>query len=429
MKVAFYTIGCKLNQYETEFIRELFEEEGWEVVDFKERADVYVINTCTVTSKADSKARQSIRQARKRNPDSLIVAVGCYCQVFPDAVKEAGADVIIGVPNKTEVLEKVKEAFEKREKLVVVRQDFGDFVPMPVKKFSGYSRAFIKIQDGCDMRCSYCIVWKARGPSRSAPLRFVIDEAKRLVNEGYEEVVLTGTNIGDYGKEFGVDLIELLERLTEIEGLKKIRLSSIEPVNLNKRLIEYIAKNEKVCRHLHIPLQSGSDRILKLMGRRYTSQDIKGILDEIFSRIPYVGVGLDVIVGFPTETDDDFIKTYRLIEEYPIFYMHIFSFSPRPGTIAFNLKPRVRPDIIKKRWEELNELKARKKQEFVSKFIGKDIVGVVESRPYNDKYWSGISENYIPLLIEGDVKNFSKKVKTFRAKGMLSDRLIVSIKN
>ena len=410
-------------------MREQFERAGWQVVPFSEEADVYIINTCTVTSKADSKARQSIRQAKRRAPSSLVVAVGCYPQVYADEVKGVGADVVLGNAEKASIVDIVEKALSSGAPFVEVSSLDDRFYPMAIDRFFGYSRAFVKIQDGCDKRCTYCVVWKARGPSRSAPLDFVVDEVKRLASEGYEEVVLTGTNLGDYGKKEGSSLMELLDKLSEIDELKKIRLSSIEPVDLTHDFLKYLSENEKVCRHLHIPVQSASDRILKLMGRSYGKKELLSVFERVFSLIEDVGVGIDVIVGFPTESEEDFRETYAFIEELPIYYMHIFSFSPRPQTPAYHLKPRVRPDVIRKRWEILNELKARKRQDFVSKFVGKSICGVVESRAFDDRYWSAVSENYIPLLVEGEpsfLAGLARKVLTFRVKEARGDKLVVS---
>ncbi len=424
-KVAFHTIGCKLNQFETEFMRELFEEAGWEVVSFSDTADVYVINTCTVTAKADSKARQSIRQAKRRNPSSLVVAVGCYPQVYLEDVKRTGADVVLGNKEKVEIVDIVEKTMSNGSDMVKVSPLDREFCPMSINRFFGHSRAFVKVQDGCDKRCSYCVVWKARGPSRSAPLDFIVNEVKRLASKGYEEVVLTGTNLGDYGKREGVSLIRLLEELSKIDSLKKIRLSSIEPLDLSYELLKFISENEKICRHLHVPVQSASDRILELMGRNYRKKDLFTVFERIFSLIENVGVGIDVIVGFPTESHEDFMQTYRFIEEFPIYYMHIFSFSPRPNTLAYELKPKVRPDIIKKRWESLNELKALKKRAFVSKFVDKIISGVVESRAFNENYWSAISDNYIQLLVEDPLPHLAGKVLNFKVKEAIEDKLLV----
>ncbi len=425
MRVAFYTIGCKLNQFETEFMREQFEDEGWEVVPFREEADVYIINTCTVTSQADAKSRQSIRQAKKRNPDAVVVAVGCYPQVAAEEVVECGADVVLGNREKLNVLGFVKEHIEKGTPVVRVSELDTTFSPMPVRDFSSHSRAFVKVQDGCNRRCSYCIVWRARGPSRSAPPSLVLDEAKRLVDAGFEEIVLTGTHLGAYGRDRGTSLVELLEKLLCVDGLKKIRLSSLEPTEITSPLIELMASTGKIARHLHIPLQSASNRILKLMNRPYTAEQFEELVMEIAERLPGVGIGVDVIVGFPTETDEDFEKTYSLIERLPIYYMHIFSYSPRPQTPAASLKPQVRPDIKKKRWERLNLLKAQKKRAFVASFVGKVLDATVEGRPAPEAgYWSAVSENYIPLLVPQNMGHMKKRVLAFRVEEARGDKAV-----
>ena len=428
MRVAFYTIGCKLNQFETEYMREQFEKDGWETVDFREMADVYVINTCTVTAQADAKSRQSVRQALKRNPDALVVATGCYSQINPEALIDAGAHVVTGNPQKVCLKDIVYRALrEKSFPMVEVSEIGRTFHPMPIKAFSGYSRAFIKVQDGCNRRCSYCIVWKARGPSRCASPDFVLEEARRLVDAGFEEIVLTGTHLGTY-RIGDTDLVGLLERLCDIEGLKKIRLSSIEPTEFSPELIDFISSSPKIAKHLHIPMQSGSERILKLMNRPYSPAQFRELVEELVERMPTLGIGVDVIVGFPTETEEDFEQTYHLLEELPIYYMHIFSYSPRPGTPAASMKPQVRPDIKRRRWETLNRLKQEKKRLFIDRMIGQRLDCVIEGRASRiSGFWRGLSENYIPLLIKGDLKHLAGKVVKARLIERTGDQAVSEI--
>ncbi len=416
MRIAFYTIGCKLNQFETEFMKEQFEEAGWETVPFKEKADVYIVNTCTVTGQADSKSRQTIRQALKRNPNALVVAVGCYSQVAKEELLKTGASLVLGNPEKGKIVELVEQALKEQNlPRVHVSNINNSFFPMTIENFSGHSRAFIKVQDGCNRRCPYCIVWKARGPSRSAPLELVIKEAQKLADAGFEEIVLTGTHLGCYGEEKGLDLVDLLERLVEIDSLKKIRLSSLEPTEITPQLIEFMKENSKIARHLHIPLQSASNRILRLMNRPYTKEEFEDLVMKLAEALPDVGIGVDVIVGFPTEEEEDFEETYRLIEKLPIYYMHIFPYSPRPNTPAAYMRPQVRPDIKRRRWEIMNQLKDAKKKYFIERFIGKELEGVIENRPASEKgYWSALTENYIPLVVKGQFPQLAGKVKRFK---------------
>ncbi len=414
MRVAFYTIGCKLNQFETEYMMEQFKKAGCKVVSFKEEADVYIVNTCTVTSQADAKSRQSVRQALKRNPEALVVAVGCYSQVSKESLLEAGAHLVVGNAEKTRIVELVKSHLEEKRPKAVVSEPNNHFTPMPIEDFSGYSRAFIKVQEGCNRRCSYCIVWKARGPARSATIDFVLNEARKLSEAGFEEIVLTGTHLGSFGQERGESLLGLLEELVKIPSVKKIRLSSLEPTEITDELLEFMASCPKIARHLHIPLQSGSNRILKLMNRPYTSEQFEELILNIHRKMPEAGIGVDVIVGFPTETEEDFEATYSLIERLPIYYMHIFSYSPRPGTPAASMKPQVRPDIKRQRWEMLNRLKAEKKGRFIESMIGKVVDGVIEGRPAEEGYWRGLTENYIPVLIPGNLKHLTGKVYPMR---------------
>ncbi len=426
MKVAFYAIGCKLNQFETEFMREQFEKAGWKIVNFREKADVYIINTCTVTAQADAKARQSIRQALKRNPNALVVATGCMTQLFPEQALEAGAHVVTGNEEKLHMPSIVEEALKGGIPLVRISPFSRSFNPMPIEGFHNHSRAFVKIQEGCNRSCSYCIVWRARGPARCADEDFVVNEVKRLVDAGFEEVVLTGTHLGLYrGKRS--NLVGLLEELLKIEGLKKIRLSSLEPTEISDELIYLMASTDKIAKHLHIPLQSGSDRILKLMKRPYTARFFEDLIMKIWEKIPTVGIGLDVIVGFPTETEEDFEATYRLIERLPIYYMHIFSFSPRPQTPAADMRPQVRPDIKRKRWERLNELKQKKKRVFVEGLLGKEVDAVVEGRKSREGYSMAVSENYITLLVKEDITHLKRKVLKFKLLKRIEDKALASV--
>lgn len=426
MRVAVATVGCKLNQYESEYVLESFLKEGFILVDFKDFADVYVVNTCTVTSQADSKSRQLIRQAKRRNPNSLVVAIGCYAELRREELESIGADIVFGNVEKPFVAELVKRYLESGVLKGTSEFKSCEFVPMPIEDFKDYSRAFVKVQDGCNSRCSYCVVWKARGASRSASVDYVVDEVRRLVDKGFEEVVLTGVDLGSYGWDRGYDLVSLLEELVKIEALKKIRLSSIEPTRWTPRLIDFLS-HEKIAKHFHIPLQSASDRILKLMERDYTSIEFEKLILKLVDKVPEAGIGVDVIVGFPTETQEDFLATYNLLKSLPIYYMHIFSYSDRPGTPASVLKPKVRPDVKKERWNMLKELKDKKMESFVSSFIGKNLYGVVEGRLTKDGlYTRALSENYISLLIPGDCRLERCKVRPFKIVGKQGLNLIAN---
>lgn len=426
MKVAVLTIGCKLNQYESEYLIESLEKSGFIVVDFKDTADIYVINTCTVTSQADSKSRQAIRQAKRRNPDSIVVATGCYAEINRDELKKIGADIVVGNVGKAFLSDIIKRYV--LDGVSGCTDDIGSekFYPMPIEDFKDYSRAFVKIQDGCDSRCSYCIVWKARGKSRSADLGFVLDEVKRLVEKGFEEIVLTGVHLGSYGKDIGLSLVDLLKELVKVESLKKIRLSSIEPTEWTDELLDFIT-HDKIAKHFHIPLQSGSDRILELMNRNYTRKFFEDLILRINKSIPIAGIGVDVIVGFPTEGEEDFKVTYTLLRDLPIYYMHIFTYSDRPGTIASSITPKVPPVVKRKRWEALKELKDMKMDNFISAFVGRDLEGVIEGRVVESGFTRGLSENYIPLLIPGNHVNLKGKVSKFRVVEKRSLQLVTEL--
>ncbi|MGC8985002.1 MAG: tRNA (N(6)-L-threonylcarbamoyladenosine(37)-C(2))-methylthiotransferase MtaB [Thermosulfidibacteraceae bacterium] len=417
MKVAILTIGCKLNQYESEYIVESFSKAGYGIVDFKEEADIYIINTCTVTSQADSKSRQAIRQAKRRNPKSIVVAVGCYAELKKDELKNIGADIVVGNVEKVFLVDIVKDYLIKGDLEDTRNISREVFYPMPVEDFKDYARAFVKVQDGCDSECSYCIVWKARGKPRSAEIDFVVEEVKRLVDRGFEEIVLTGVNLGSYGKDLGVSLVDLLKRLVKIDSLKKIRLSSIEPTEWSDELIDFVI-HEKIAKHFHIPLQSGSDRILEIMNRKYKRKFFENIVLKLKEKIPIVGIGVDVIVGFPTETERDFLETYETIDQLPIYYMHIFTYSDRPGTLASILNPKVPPSVKRERYEALRKLRNEKMDRFISSFLGKKIYGVVEGRTIDgNRYTRALSENYIPILVEGDYSFLRCKVKIFQTTG------------
>jgi threonylcarbamoyladenosine tRNA methylthiotransferase MtaB len=407
LKVALSTIGCKLNQFEMMGMREFFVERGYQIVPFPTPADIYVINTCTVTGKSDYRSRQAIRKAVKANPASFVVVTGCYAQLNPQEISRIkGVDLILGNNEKFffhRYFTEPKELMSPR----IWTSDLSDappFATYPIKSFPGYTRAFVKIQDGCDAACSYCAVREARGPNRSEKPRKIISQIEQLVAAGYKEVVLTGIHLGTYGLDLGhdINLAGLLKRLKEVSSLRQIRLSSIEPKEFTPELIHEIADNPKVCHHLHIPLQSGDPEILSWMNRDYDPHYYFTLVHRLKSVMPEIAMGADVIVGFPGEEEHHFRNTYRFIQELPISYLHVFSYSKRKGTLAANLPQQISGEIKRERSLELRRLGKQKNLAFKKDFLEKTIEVLVENtRDKETGYLKGITDNYIKVLIQG----------------------------
>lgn len=410
LSVGLLTVGCKLNQYETEGMAELFEGLGFSVVPFEGEADVYVVNTCTVTGRSDYRSRQMLRRAARANPEALVVATGCYAQREPEALAsmpEVG--LVVGNTAKHRIGELVAEAVDGRAAsdgtgtaVAAPEHGAGPLEPFDIARFRGYTRAFVKIQDGCDRDCAYCAVPAARGPARSRPFARVLDQTSLLAANGYREVVLTGVHIGAYS-DGDRTLTDLLSALSEIDGLARVRLGSVEPRELTGELADAVVANEKVCLHLHVPLQSGSDAVLGRMGRGYTAAEYAEAVRRVTDRAPSCGLGTDVMVGFPGETEADFESTVALIEELPFTYLHVFSFSPRRGTRAASLGDRVSGVESKRRSSTLRELGRRKSLDFRSVMVGSTVEILVEKRsvPETDRL-TGLTENYVRVETGGD---------------------------
>jgi threonylcarbamoyladenosine tRNA methylthiotransferase MtaB len=402
--LAIATLGCKVNQFESEALMASLEQQGYHLVSFEEGAEITIINTCTVTQRADFQSRQMVRRAHRFNPESLIVVTGCYSQVDPEAItKMEGAKYTLGNAEKYRIPE-LLPLMEKGSFPPVQVSDIqkeSSFSDIPLHTFHRHTRAFLKIQDGCDARCSYCIVPYARGPSRSLPPERVIEHMKALKERGYHEVVLTGIHLGSYGLDFSspFPLEKLLRRLEEKETPHRIRLSSIEPMDFSEDLIHFLSTSKKVCPHLHIPIQSGEDEILKRMSRNYTRPFLFDLIQQLHQTIPGLSIGADVIVGFPGETEEKFKGTYELIELLPFSYLHIFPFSKRKGTPAFQYSRVVDQATITRRAEAMRELGKQKRQAFYSRFLHHELkVLVEERREKGTGRWKGFSQNYIPVL-------------------------------
>lgn len=402
-KVSFYTLGCKLNQAETAILAEQFEQKGYQLKSFGEQVDVCVINTCTVTGKSDYRCRQMIRKAKKISPDAQIAVVGCYAQLSPEKIEKIdGVDFILGSDKKFELIEVINKK-NKSENPLFAHSSNETFLSPSPGNFWDHTRAFLKIQDGCDSFCSYCTVPLARGRSRSDSLDHILTNAKELVAWGHQEIVLTGVHIGKYGKDLipAQRLVDVLKSLEKIPELHRIRLSSLEPLEIDGALIEWIADSEKVCHHFHIPLQSGDDEILKEMNRNYSSSKYIEVIHQIKEIVPDCGLGTDIIVGFPGESQAHFENTVRVIEQLPFTYLHVFSFSPRAGTKAFGMRDRVAPKEIKQRSEILRKLGKKKKRAFLQSLVGQRLSVLWEEKQKDNSVF-GLSGNYARVRTQAD---------------------------
>lgn len=397
MKVAFYTLGCKVNQYETEAMEEMFKKRGYEIVSFEDKADIYIINTCTVTNLGDRKSRQFIRRAKKLNEDSIVAAVGCYSQIAPDEVEKIeGVDVIIGNTDKDKIVDICEEAREKNEKINVVKniKYHKEFDNLSIEKIESRTRAYMKIQDGCNQFCSYCIIPYARGPIRSRRLEDILVEAERLAKAYFKEIILTGIHVASYGKDLkNINLLDVIENISKIEGIERIRLSSIEPTFIDKEFMEKVKANKKFCDHFHLSLQSGSNSVLKRMNRKYTTEEYKHIVELIRSYMPAAGITTDIIVGFPGETEEEFQETYDFVKTIGFSRIHVFKYSPRKGTPASQMDNQIHGSIKQARSEELIKLGNQLANSFMESFLGKTMEVLFEEE--KDGYFEGYTTNYL----------------------------------
>ena len=408
-KVAFYTLGCKVNQYETEAMLELFEKDGYEQVNSEEYADVYVINTCTVTHMSDRKSRQYIRRVKKKNPDAIIAVVGCYSQVSPEEILDIEeVNLVMGTNDRRKIVEEIKKInSSKKVSTVDDIMKVKAFEEIEISQTNGKTRAFMKIQDGCDRFCTYCIIPYARGRVRSRDIDSIVDEVKKLANNGYKEVVLTGIHVASYGKDLkdrDIKLLDVIKQINQIEKIERIRLSSVEPILFTDEFVNEVLKMDKVCPHYHLSLQSGCDETLKRMNRRYTTLEYKTIVDRLRSKMPDVAITTDVIVGFPGETNEEFKKTYEFLKEIELSQMHIFKYSPRKGTPAATMENQVDPQMKHFRSEQLLNLS---KVNF-NKFIGRELDVLFEQNIEGNKY-EGLTSNYIRVVVESD-KNIQGQI-------------------
>lgn len=403
-KIAFTTLGCKVNLYDSEAMAELFADKGYEIVDFDEFADIYVINTCTVTNFGDKKSRQMIRRARRCNENAVIVATGCYAQVRPEAVAGLeGINIVIGTKDRSKVVDIVEQYQAENGVLNAVTDIKGEkeFERLKVSKLKDRTRAYIKIQEGCNRYCTYCIIPYARGPVRSRHPEDVIDEVKTLANNGFKEVVLTGIHIASYGVDLdNITLADIIEQVHAVDGIERIRFSSMEPKAVDDEFVARMAKLPKVCEHYHLSLQSGSDATLKKMNRRYTSDEYAAACDRLRKAFPDVAVTTDIIVGFPTESDENFNESYDFAKRVKLSKIHVFPYSPKTGTPAAKIRPQVPPDVKSERSHKMLELSESLNREFMSKYIDKNMEVLFER--LEGDYYEGHTRNYIKVLCKSD---------------------------
>jgi threonylcarbamoyladenosine tRNA methylthiotransferase MtaB len=434
--VAFHTLGCKVNQEETASLMEMFRKRGFQLVDFKSPADVYIINTCTVTHTADQKSRQMIRRAISRQPDALVAVVGCYSQVSPDDVLAIpGVDLVVGTRGRAKLVDLVEDILEKKRAGEFVKEVNAvdslesdlEFEQLPLPDNPQRTRAFLKIEDGCDQYCAYCIIPDARGPVRSLSPELVKEQLGELICAGYREVVLTGVHTSAYGKDLpvGINLAALLRDLVKMPGDFRIRLSSVEPVDVSEELLEVMASSPRICRHLHLPLQSGDDEILEMMQRPYTTADYSELFQKAIKMIPDLAVTTDVMVGFPGETDRHFENTYDFIASLPFRDLHVFKYSPRPGTPAAEMSGQVKPRNKDERSRRLRELADTKARAFAEGALGETLDVLVE-RSYKKRpgYWQGITDNYLRVIFPSQEKELRGELLPVRMIRLAEEDLI-----
>lgn len=398
-KVAFETLGCKLNFSETSAMRRDFKNEGFQLGDFNEKADIYVINTCSVTLDANSACRKTVRQALRRNPDAFVAVVGCYAQLEPEEIAQIeGVDVVLGAKDKFRLLD-LFDDFVKQEKTIIHKSDVNEAVDFH-HAFSSddRTRAFLKIQDGCNYKCSFCTIPLARGASRSPKIATVVRNARQLVAEGFKEIIITGVNAGDFGHGTDENFYQLLQELHTVKGLERLRVSSIEPNLLHEDIIRLAAQSHIMQPHFHMPLQSGSDAMLKLMRRRYKSELYARRVALIRELMPDACIGVDVITGHPGETEELFQESFNFIDSLDVSYLHVFTYSERPNTHALSLSPVVDKQERKKRTHKLRRLSAKKRFEFDSRFEGQARPVLFEEEN-KDGFMFGWSDNYVRVAV------------------------------
>jgi threonylcarbamoyladenosine tRNA methylthiotransferase MtaB len=426
--VCFVTLGCKVNQTESEALGQLFRNNGYEIVSSSEQADVVVVNTCTVTNTGDAKSRQVIRRMVKTHPDAFVVVMGCYAQTAPGEVLNIeGVDLVLGTQDRGKILELIDQVKKERQPKSSVHAIWKavEFEELPLMEGESRTRATLKIQEGCNKFCTYCIIPYARGPVRSRIPENAIAEARKLVAAGYKEIVLTGIHTGSYGDDLGEDwnLARLVRELVKIQGLHRLRLSSIEPMEFTPELLEAIVGNPAVCPHLHIPLQCGSDNILKRMKRPYSLTEYKALIEKVNTLLPGIAITTDVIVGFPGETEEDYQNTLEFVQSCNFSGVHVFPYSKRKGTPAANYPDQIPNKIKEQRVKELMEVAKRSQEEYIRKFLGQTVEVLIE-RVSPEGIATGHTRNYIqvhlPLKLAGKTWESGELVECMLEEGHLT---------
>lgn len=428
-KVAFITLGCKVNQYETNAMIQQFLQKGYEIVEATEKADIYVVNTCTVTNMSDRKSRQMLRRVKELNHNAIIVACGCYVQVAKEEVEEIEEiDLLLGNNEKKKIVEIVETYIEENKKHTEIEDVMQqrEYVELGEITYTEKTRAVIKVQDGCDRFCSYCIIPYSRGRVRSRKPEKIIEEIEKIAQEGIQEVVITGIHIASYGKDFKekYQLIDLLEEINQIKGIQRIRLGSIEPLLITDEFLERLSKLEKMCHHFHLSLQSGCDETLKRMNRRYTTQEFKEIVRKLRNSYKDVILTTDIIAGFPQETQEEFEKTYQFLQEIKFYKMHIFKYSPRKGTKAAQMTEQIEGKVKEERSQKLIELSNKNEREYNKEYIGKEVEVLFEEEKKG--YYQGHTKNYILAEVKSK-ENLENKIITAKCIEADSSHILVEI--
>ena len=426
-KVSFYTLGCKVNQYETNAMTQKFQEAGYEIVNMNESiADIYIVNTCTVTNMSDRKSRQILRRLKDKNKDAIVVAVGCYAQVAKQELEDMQEiDIALGNEEKKDIVQYVERFISEKNKLIQI-EDIAiqkEFKDMGQITYSEKTRAVIKIQDGCNQFCSYCIIPYARGRVRSRKQESILEEIKQISEKGIKEVVITGIHVASYGRDFGNEngLIELLEQINSIKGISRIRLGSLEPKIITEEFMQRLIKLEKMCHHFHLSLQSGCDETLKRMNRKYNITDVKEIIERLRKYYDDVILTTDIIVGFPGESEEEFNKTYEFLKQVKLYKMHVFQYSPRKGTRAASMPNQVNGNVKEARSKRLIEMSNENQLYYNKNLVGKKVEVLFEDKEIQDgvTYYKGHTQNYIFVKYKTheELENNFKEVEILEAEG------------
>lgn len=415
--VAIYTLGCKVNQYESEAVTSLFEQNGYEVTAFEQNSDVYIINTCTVTNLSDRKSRQAIRKAKKTNPDSIVAVMGCYAQTSSEEVlKIPGVNLVIGTRDRNRMLEYVErlQAGECRINAVDDIMASRSFEELKVSTYKERTRAYLKIQEGCSQFCSYCIIPYARGPIRSRKPQDIIDEVCELSKNGFTEIVLTGIHLASYGKDLKTtNLLDIIQRLNEIEGIQRIRLGSIEPTTITEEFVRAAADMPKLCPHYHLSLQSGCDATLRAMNRKYTTEEYSKCVALLKKYIPDAAITTDIMVGFPGETEEDFENSLEFAEKMGFSKIHVFKYSPRKGTPAAEAAEQIAPELKESRSEKMLALSDRLEAQYLNGYIGREMEVLYEQGLHGKEgYIEGLTKNYIRVAAQGSETETGRLIST-----------------